>query len=104
MIKGIAIDLGGAEYTVPPLSLAAVEAFQDRLAGFDGTLSAPSVGLVLDVAHAALKRNYVTITRAELAELIDLGNMGEVFEAVMDVSGLRRKESEAGKAKAAAKR
>ncbi|ENT1749659.1 hypothetical protein CAA71_002200, partial [Neisseria gonorrhoeae] len=53
---------------------------------------------------AALKRNYPDLTREEAADLIDIGNMNEVFAAVMDVSGLKRREQEAaqtGEARAA---
>lgn len=87
MIKGKEIELGGKTYIVPPLNLAAVEHFQDRLAGFTGGIDATSVLLVAEVTHSALKRNYPEITLEEVKDVLDLGNMVEVFQAVLQVSG-----------------
>lgn len=94
-IKGIKLTLGGVDYTVPPIALGDLEQMQDRLAGYQGGLDQASIATVIDAAHAALKRNYPQITRAEIGALVDVANMAEVFEAVMDVSGLKRKASEA---------
>jgi len=99
--KGIAVQLGDEELVVPPIALGALEQLQSRLSGFTGDVTDISqIGLVLDVALAALKRNYPEMTRDQLADLIDVGNMMEVFEAVMDVSGLKRKAAQ-GEAQAA---
>ena len=93
--KGISLELGGKAYVVPPLNLGALEQFQDRLEKFSGGIDPESVKTVIDVTHAALQRNYPDITRNDIAELIDVGNMSEVMQAVMDVSGLRRRGLEA---------
>ena len=87
MIKGIDTDIGGTVYTVPPLSLGAVERFQDRLA-------APTGSDIIDIALAALKRNYPDLTRDELAEQIDVENVQRVIEAVMQISNLVPKAGE----------
>lgn len=98
-IKGIAVTLGGDSYVVPPLSLGAVEQLQDRIGAFNGDVrDKDQVATVIDAAHSALKRNYPEMTREAVADLIDLENMAEVFEAVMDVSGMKRKALEAGEA------
>lgn len=94
-VKGIPKNLGGTDFVIPPLALGPLEQLQDRIAAFDGTLNKESIAVVIDAAHAALKRNYPDITREDVAELVDVENMIEVFEAVMDVSGLRRKQIEA---------
>ena len=49
---------------------------------------------IVDATHAALKRNYPDLTRADVAELVDLGNMVEVIQSVMDVAGVKRAELE----------
>ncbi|HNA67279.1 MAG TPA: hypothetical protein PLN96_05125 [Zoogloea sp.] len=98
MIKGITLHLAGTDYDVPPIALGDLERLQDRIAGFQGGLDKDSVATVIDAAHAALKRNYPEITRETVAGLVDVANMGEVFSAVMDVSGLLRKERDAGEA------
>jgi len=92
-VKGIPKDLGGATYVVPPLSLGALEQLQERLGSYTGDVNNPAD--VRTTIDAALKRNYPDIKREEVAELIGLENMIEVFEAVMDISGMRRKAYEA---------
>jgi len=94
-IKGIPLSLGGKTYIVPPLNLGTLERLQERLANFTGGVDQESVSTVLDAAHSALLRNYPEITREQVAEMIDVANMAEVMEAVMDVSGLKRKAIEA---------
>lgn len=96
MIKGIDMELGGRVWTIPPLNLAALEGLEARLQSFTGGLDAASISLVLDAAYLALKRNYPGLARDEVAEFIDVANMEAVMEAVMDVSGLKRKSLEGG--------
>lgn len=98
-VKGTPVELGGTVYIVPPLSLGAVEQLQDRISAFSGDLADMSqVGLVIDVAHASLKRNYPEMTRDQVADIVDLGDMAKVFEAVMAVSGLVKRVDEVSEA------
>lgn len=98
-IKGVTVELNGTDYVIPPIALGALEQLQERIGTFDGNaMDAKQISTVIDCAHAALKRNYPDLTREEVADLIDIGNMNEVFTAVMDVSGLKRKEQEAAQA------
>lgn len=99
-VPGITLDLAGERYVVPPLSLGAIEDLQERLAAYRGAGDAASFGTAIDALHRALLRNYPEITRDQARELIGLENMEEVMLAVMDVSGLRRREIEAGEAAA----
>lgn len=95
-VKGITVPLGGQDYVIPPIALGALEQLQERISKFTGDVTdALQVATVIDAAHAALKRNYPDITRADVADLIDVANMADVFTAVMDVSGLKRKGLEA---------
>lgn len=95
-VKGIKLDFSGRRLVVPPLSLGALEQLQERLNAFNGDIADPDqVRTVIDSAHAALRRNYPDMTRAEVADAIGLENMLEVMQAVMDVSGMKRKEIEA---------
>lgn len=102
--KGVQVEFAdGTALTVPPLSLGAIQLLQDRLVGFTGGLDKASVELVVDATLMALQRNYPDMTRERVVnELVDLGNMEEVMRAVMDISGLQRKEQEKklGEAKA----
>lgn len=95
-IKGLPVVLGGDTYIVPPIALGALEQLQERITSFTGDVTdLKQVATVIDAAHSALKRNYPDMTRDQVADLIDVGNMADVFEAVMDVSGLKRKGIEA---------
>jgi hypothetical protein len=95
-VKGIEVDFGGTPRIVPPLSLGALEQLQEGLSTFTGDVNDPKqIALIVDCAHAALKRNYPELTRADVADGIGLENMMEVMEAVMDVSGVKRKAREA---------
>lgn len=101
-IKGVALTLAGDVYTVPPLSLGDFELLQDRLGSLKvGAIDKESVGTVIDATFASLKRNYPEMTRETVAGMIDLENMVDVIEAVMDVSGAKRKALEADAAKKA---
>lgn len=95
-VKGIPVELGGDVLIVPPLSLGSLEQLQAGIAGFTGDVfDKAQIALVIDAALAALRRNYPEMTRERVAEFIDVANMPEVFEALMDVSGLKRKSMEA---------
>jgi hypothetical protein len=95
-IKGIPKELGGTTYIVPPLSLGALEQLHEKLGTFAGDVSdLGQVATVIDAAHAALRRNYPDMTREQVADMVDVSNMLELFEAVMDISGARRKAHEA---------
>ena len=98
-IKGVTVELNGTEYVIPPIALGALEQLQSDIGAFDGNVQdAKQISTVIDCAYAAMRRNYPDMTRGEVADLIDIGNMNEVFAAVMDVSGLKRKEQEAARA------
>lgn len=94
MIKGIPLTLAGERYEIPPIALGDLERLQERLATYKGGLDGDSVATVIEAAHAALKCNYPDLTREQVGALVDVANMAEVFEAVMDVSGLKRKSLE----------
>ena len=92
------MQLGGTGFVVPPLSLGAIETMQDRIGKFTAGANLESVGTVIDALHSALCRNYPEMTREQVAEMVDLGDMQEVMEAIMDVGGLKRKSLESGEA------
>ena len=98
MTPGIWLVFGGGQrLLVPPLSLGALELLHERLTEL-ANLQATDVRAattIIEAAHLALKRNYPDITREQVGELVDLGNMGDVYECVMDASGMKRKAVEA---------
>lgn len=92
--KGITLTLGDRDYVVPPLNFRTLQALQARLEKFTGGVDAESLDLVVDSLHGAIQRNYPETTREECIDLLDLDNMEDVMQAVMDVSGLKRKALE----------
>ena len=96
-VAGIKFAFADRELVIPPLSLTAHEQLVDRLDAVrsGGLVGAASTGTIIDAVHAALKRNYPEMTRDEVGELLDLGNMSEALEAVMDVSCMKRKARDA---------
>lgn len=81
-IKGTEFDFGTKKLVIPPLSLGALDRYREALE------TAPEPNTIVDVTHAALVRNYPDMTRDEVADLVDLDNMHEVFNIVMNVSKL----------------
>lgn len=117
LIPGVKVVLAdGNTYVFPPLALASLELLQKELSEWKG-----DTHLAYRVAQHSLSRNYPDITRDmlrgkliedafgnvkwELVPLLDNSNLRDVMEAVLDVSGAKRKkqeqeEADAGKAMA----
>jgi hypothetical protein len=101
LIQGIPFP-GREDWIIPPLALGDLETMQERIGGLQvGAIDPASIGTIIDAAHAALKRNYPQLNRADVAAAIDLGNMVEVVQSVMDVAGVKRRELDAEKKAAA---
>jgi len=97
MIDGIILKLNGMEYTIPPLTLGQVK----RLLPVIEKMQKESEPIekfesVVKVAHAAFSRNYPDMKVEEIEEMIDLGNMKMVLDAIMGVSGFLRGEADLG--------
>jgi hypothetical protein len=96
MLPGVTVSIGGRDWIIPPLTLGALRRLGpqfdvlkvDRLA-FDGEV----VDALIAIATAAMRRNYPDLSEDAVAEMIDLGNAGEVAMAIMTGSGLRRNSS-----------
>lgn len=85
--RGNEKKIAGQKWIFAPAPLGAIERFQEHLSAAD-----VPVPVIIDMAHICLKRNYPDITREFVAdELIDLGNMQEILELVVSVSGLDHK-------------
>jgi hypothetical protein len=66
------------------------------MADITAAMSLEQIDTVVDTIHGAIARNYPDVTRDEIEEMVDLGNAGAIFQAIMGISGLRRGEAEAG--------
>ena len=101
MIPGVTIQMGGNEWTVPPLTLGQLRKLEGKIRsminiGADGLgITEEQADTIAEVVAAALSRNYPDMTTDKVLNLIDLGNARQVINAVMGGSGLRPGEVEA---------
>lgn len=98
--RGVEVDLAGTTFVVPPLTLGALEEFEQRMADFQAATQGEQMRTIIDLGHRALGRNYPELTRAQVAEMLDLSTMFDLFLAVLRVSGLLQNAG-AGAGKAA---
>jgi len=100
MIPGVEFDFGGGRmYMLPPLSLGALQLLQAGLNALP-TLSSTdpeAIKTMISATHLALARNYPEITPAEVGELVDVSNLGDVYECLMDVAGIKRRAQQEAK-------
>jgi hypothetical protein len=96
MIPGVKINLGGDEYIVPPLNFRQLEKHSKLLDDLPDVLAAGDVKkqwqIILTLALAALSRNYPDLTLEKLKDIIDLGNLAALTEAVMGQAGFKATE------------
>lgn len=86
-IPGKELTIGGETLVFAPLNAAAVKQYRDEIkAVFVGTV--PDIELVAKLAYASLKRNYDDMTMERVEGLVDYGNLFEVYETLMNLSGL----------------
>lgn len=91
MIPGVTIEMGGREWTVPPLTLGQLRRLMPKitaLAEIGAAIGETEIGMLIDIVAAALNRNYPEVTAEMLGEMLDLGNAGRVLNAVLSGSGL----------------
>lgn len=88
------------ELVLPPLNLTTIQKMEAKLAKF-GPADPESMQTILKAIKYSLARNYRGVPDWLIEQTLDLANMADIMQSIMDVSGLRRKEIEAGKAQAA---
>lgn len=96
---GMWVRMGMEEYRIPPLGFGAIQELQSRLGALQGMTAMPTpeqVAIVAEVVQMAMRRNYPDITVEKVADMIDLGNFREVFEAVLNMSGYKKADPASG--------
>lgn len=90
MIPGINVNLGGTDYTVPPLNLRLFFQFEEQI----DVLNKPGAHSLGEYAKAAgavllavMQRNYPDMTAEQFAELVDFGNLTTMVQAMFAQSG-----------------
>lgn len=95
LIKGVTVEMGGEEFVIPPLTLGAIEDMQDDLAKLGGGNPAEQFNAMATIIHTAMLRNYPDMTIERIKrELLDMGNVFEVTDAVMGGSGMVKRAGE----------
>lgn len=81
------MELGGKKRILAPLNVAAVKQYRDEIKNvFVGQM--PNIELVSTLAYASLKRNDPDLTQEQVDEWIDYGNLFDVWESLLNLSGL----------------
>lgn len=97
--EGVALKFGEGEFVIPPLNLGQVKRLIPLIEKMrNGTDDAEKFDAVVTVAHAALSRNYPDLTIEQVEEMVDLGNLKKVIDAVMGISGFVSGEAQPGSA------
>ena len=101
MAKGIHIELAdGKEYLFRPLTLGDLEDTREDLRRFEdpsNQIDAEAMAIIAGLAHRSLRRSYPDLTLTDVKNLLGIDTLLDVFEAVMDIAGLKRKQVEEGK-------
>ena len=100
---GVWVPLGDQQYKVAPLNFKALRALEDDLKALgaiqQGTMpSSDQVAKLAKIGHAALQRNYPDMPVEDVEDLLDLGNFGHLFSAVVGASELIEEPAEPGEA------
>ncbi len=96
-LAGTKFVLRGVERVIPPINLrqlrelraefATLRATQQQVSD-SGLLSDEAIAAMQKIVAAALSRNYPGYSVEEAEQDIDLGNLAEIFSAVVGQSGL----------------
>jgi hypothetical protein len=88
--KGRPVELGGQVLIVPAMNAGTFEDFEDRIAALQAGTEPKPIGLVVDLLHRCLRRNYPEIEREFVREVVDVDNWAELFAVIMGESGYRQ--------------
>jgi len=90
-----------SNWYLPPLNLVSIPEDGGETFKVGHIGSGVHAGTILKAMKYSLARNYRGVPDWLIEQTLDLANMADIMPSIMDVSGLRRKEIEAGKAQAA---
>lgn len=101
LLPGVTVMLDGRPFVVPSLLVRKLREVTEsgRVATLEATGGLPSVDqidLVLELAHAALVRNYPGITLEEVTGLVDMAAMPALMRAIFMASGIEPTSAQPG--------
>lgn len=88
--KGVPVVLGDTTYVLPAMNAGTFEDYEDRINALQAGQEPRPVGLVVDLVHRSLRRNYPELERDMVREHVDLDNWAELFAMVMGESGYKQ--------------
>jgi len=89
LIDGIAVKLGGQEYTLAPLTIRQLKKLApifETLNQGGGVIS--QLDAVIELLHASFSRNYPDMTKDQLEDLLDSRTAADAMKALKSLSGL----------------
>lgn len=96
-IEGVAVTLCGTPAVVPPLKAKQLRKFSAQLEQIrkanDDMLLGDFMDIAVPVLHAALTRNYPTLTLDDCFELIDAENIKGALSGMLARSGYRERKA-----------
>lgn len=93
LIPGVIVEMGGTEYTIPPLNFSAIKKLSSKLATLkdmgEGLPDDEQIDTMIEIIHLAVKRNYPDVTVDEVADMLDMSNAMQAVGAIMSGSGFK---------------
>ena len=90
-IPGTAVNLGGHDFVVAPLSLDLFVEYEKTITEFGTTRSKDGMERSLPMFLACVQRNNPDMTIDELRRLLDFGNIRLLMDAIIETNGLKLK-------------
>ena len=95
--EGVAIQLAGQEWIVPPLSFGQLKRLLPRFQTMQtGVLTPEWIETSVEIVLAALSRNYPDLQAEAVEEMIDMNNYAAILNTILQASGLSQKGEPAG--------
>lgn len=95
--QGVTVKIGGREWVVPPLSFGYIVKNGAKLRSPDPAATIEAIAAMhIEVAHAALKRNYPELSAEEVGEMLDPNTSLTLFNSIKEASGYKSGEATPG--------
>ena len=94
--EGTKKNIGGDNYIIPALSLKQVKNLKPEIDLVSDSTSDQDIRFdaMSKIIFTALSRNYPDITEDQVKDMLDLNNILEIIDAVMNVSGFKKRLGE----------
>lgn len=94
---GAPVRIGGRDFIVPPLSFGYIVKNGAKLRSPDPSATVEEIAqLHIEIAHAALRRNYPDLTIDEVGDMLDPNTSLALFESIKKASGYSSGEANLG--------